>query len=241
MSIFSKLRGAKKDAVVHKKADTAATSGDQAVQKPAKYRHIPTHAAIDALSGAPSSWKAEDRSKIQAQNKRRSAMVTRNNSGYSTPTLARNSSYNGSSWGNEGRPTPHNGTMFRQYDAGVGRSSPLASHGTSTCASKYVQTRHSQKLQISPLSPAVATQPTRTPRPVSPCPHYLLCRTLLTGPQRFLKFVKVIGPITTSITTSATTPVTTSTTTPVTTPITTVHSKARPASSTAFTRAPPER
>ncbi|KAI9696438.1 MAG: hypothetical protein M1836_005716 [Candelina mexicana] len=145
MSIFSKLRGAKKAAAEHKKAET---KNEEPVRKPEKYKHIPTHAAIDALSGAPSSWKAEDRSKIQAQHKRRSAMVSRTTSGFSTPTLVRNSSYNGSTWGNEGRPTPHNTTMFRQYDAGVGRSSPLASHDISPEASCSNSTNSNSSSQI---------------------------------------------------------------------------------------------
>lgn len=138
MSIFSKFRGAKKAADEHKKPQGNNT---EATPKPEKYKHIPTHAAIDALSGAPSSWKAEDRSKIQAQHKRRSAMVSRTTSGFSTPTLVRNSSYNGSTWGAEGRPTPHNTAMFRQHDAGVGRSSPLASNGMSIYTCKHIQRR----------------------------------------------------------------------------------------------------
>ncbi|KAI9792509.1 MAG: hypothetical protein M1835_007794 [Candelina submexicana] len=151
MSIFSKLRGAKKAAAEHKKAET---NNEEPIRKPEKYKHIPTHAAIDALSGAPSSWKAEDRSKIQAQHKRRSAMVSRTTSGFSTPTLVRNSSYNGSTWGNEGRPTPHNTTMFRQYDAGVGRSSPLASHDISPEAScsNSTNSNSSSRKSISALS-----------------------------------------------------------------------------------------
>ncbi|KAI9719628.1 MAG: hypothetical protein M1812_003399 [Candelaria pacifica] len=150
MSIFSKWRGAKKAAAEHKKTES---KGEEPVQKPEKYKHIPTHAAIDALSGAPSTWKAEDRSKIQAQHKRRSAMVSRTTSGFTTPTLVRNSSYNGSSWGNEGRPTPHNSTMFRQHDAGVGRSSPLATNDTSPIASCSNSTNSNSSSQILEIRP----------------------------------------------------------------------------------------
>ncbi|TKA79363.1 hypothetical protein B0A49_01010 [Cryomyces minteri] len=75
MSIFSKIKGAKQAADQHKAAPAAADDKP----KLAPYKHVPTHAAVDALSGAPSSWKAEDRERIIAQNKRRSAM-TRTNS-----------------------------------------------------------------------------------------------------------------------------------------------------------------
>ncbi|KAK5244332.1 hypothetical protein LTR16_007641, partial [Cryomyces antarcticus] len=75
MSIFSKIKGAKQAADQHKAPPAAADDKP----KPAPYKHVPTHAAVDALSGAPSSWKAEDRERIMAQNKRRSAM-TRTNS-----------------------------------------------------------------------------------------------------------------------------------------------------------------
>jgi len=84
----------------------AAESENVVVTVP--YKHIPTHAAVDALSGAPSSWKHEDRPKIKEHHKRRSQMViSRTGSSLSTtsymnaaagpslqaPPLPRNSSY----------------------------------------------------------------------------------------------------------------------------------------------------
>jgi len=123
MSIFAKIRGAKKAAEEHKNA-TANNNTAEVSEKPAAYKHVPTHAAVDALSGAPSTWKAEDRTLIKAQHKRRSAMI-RNNSGLSTVnTLPRTGSYTGSTWtvrGGEGRLKPYNG------DSGLGRS-PMTSH-----------------------------------------------------------------------------------------------------------------
>ena len=88
MSIFSKIKGASQAAKEHKKAKTP----DPGLQKsaPARTRHVPTHAAIDAMLGAPSSWKEIDRSAIRAQHKRRS-MMPQNDSGNSTP-LRRNHS-----------------------------------------------------------------------------------------------------------------------------------------------------
>ena len=94
MSIFSKIKGAKKAANKHKQELAKQNPADAKVA-PVPYKHIPTHAAVDALSGAPSSWKEEDRSAIRAQHKRRSMMM-RNESGLST--LKRNSSYNNSTY-----------------------------------------------------------------------------------------------------------------------------------------------
>jgi len=98
MSIFSKLRNAKKAADKHKGAKAVVET------KPVTpYKHVPTHAAIDALSGAPSSWQHSDRDSIRYQNeKRRSQMgMVRNYSGLSNATsintaINRNSSYNSS-------------------------------------------------------------------------------------------------------------------------------------------------
>jgi hypothetical protein len=71
MSIFSIIRRGRVQAKEHsaKQADKAK---DEAVKLP--YRHVPTHAATDALATAPASWKHDDRPKIKEQNKRRSAM-----------------------------------------------------------------------------------------------------------------------------------------------------------------------
>jgi hypothetical protein len=103
MSVFSKIKLSRKAAKEHK---DKAVDKDAVVKVP--YRHIPTHAAVDALSGAPSSWKQEDRSKIKEHHNRRSQMViSRTGSSLSTtsymnsaagpsshaPPLPRNSSY----------------------------------------------------------------------------------------------------------------------------------------------------
>ncbi|KAJ0167385.1 hypothetical protein CTA2_2942 [Colletotrichum tanaceti] len=71
MSVFSLLKRSRQQAKEHKQKQAEKTA------EPPKqlYRHVPTHAAIDALSGAPSAFKHEDRPKILEQNRRRSAMV----------------------------------------------------------------------------------------------------------------------------------------------------------------------
>ncbi|KAF6842043.1 hypothetical protein CPLU01_00136 [Colletotrichum plurivorum] len=71
MSVFSLIKRSRQQAKEHsqKKAEKEKEPPKQ------PYRHVPTHAAVDALSGAPSSWKHEDRPRIQEQNRRRSAMA----------------------------------------------------------------------------------------------------------------------------------------------------------------------
>ncbi|KAH6688026.1 hypothetical protein F5X68DRAFT_275695 [Plectosphaerella plurivora] len=72
MSVFSKIKRSRQQAKEHtqKEADKAKKEATHA-----PYRHVPTHAAIDALSGAPPSWKHDDRAKIVDLNRRRSAMA----------------------------------------------------------------------------------------------------------------------------------------------------------------------
>jgi hypothetical protein len=70
MSVFSKIKHSRKAAKEHKVKEKEA---EKSATVP--YKHVPTHAAIDALNGAPSSWKSEDLSKIREHHKRRSQMV----------------------------------------------------------------------------------------------------------------------------------------------------------------------
>lgn len=75
MSIFSKIKDAKQAADRHNASEAVARNAPVETKATTiPYRHIPTHAAVDAFSGAPSSWKEEDRSAIRAQNKRRTMM-----------------------------------------------------------------------------------------------------------------------------------------------------------------------
>lgn len=70
MSIFSKVKNAKKAAEQHKRASSQAQAD---FKPPARYKHIPTHAAQDALSCAPTSWTVEEsRAKISAAHRRKS-------------------------------------------------------------------------------------------------------------------------------------------------------------------------
>ena len=84
MSIFSKMKGAKKAADEHKSAK-AHTAADAPVKVP--YKHIPTHAAIDALSTAPSAFREDDRAAIRVQHKRRSELSRHNSELSATTTI----------------------------------------------------------------------------------------------------------------------------------------------------------
>ena len=139
----------KKAAKEHKQKMSQQTISEQ-VPKP-RYKHIPTHAAVDALTGAPSSWKHEDRSKILEHHKRRSMMcVSRTGSALSTrtdhhtptvPSLLRNSSYSSynPTWNDRGDYSYLNEPYQKRkrvsqnpsfIDSGIGPS-PLASSAAS--------------------------------------------------------------------------------------------------------------
>ncbi|KAG9244827.1 hypothetical protein BJ878DRAFT_567234 [Calycina marina] len=73
MSIFSKLSQSRKAAKKHKLK--AAEKEEEVAAAKISYRHLPTHAAVDALNGAPSTWNSSDRDKIREAHKRRSKIV----------------------------------------------------------------------------------------------------------------------------------------------------------------------
>lgn len=74
MSIITKLKGAKKAADDHK----AKTEHEPKPTTTVQYKHVPTHAATDAMTSSPGGWKAEE---IAYQNK---ARLSRIGSDYST-------------------------------------------------------------------------------------------------------------------------------------------------------------
>ncbi|KUJ14396.1 uncharacterized protein LY89DRAFT_137942 [Mollisia scopiformis] len=166
MSVFSKIVMSRKAAKEHKnKVAEKDKEPEQNVKAP--YKHIPTHAAVDALSGAPSSWKHEDRPKIKEHHKRRSQMVISrtgsslshmsymNAAGSATniPPLPRNSSYSSynPTWFDRGGDVYYSNENQRQkpprshsyHDSGIGPSigpSPLASQQQSEGTSFTIPT-----------------------------------------------------------------------------------------------------
>ncbi|KAL8827661.1 MAG: hypothetical protein Q9191_003055 [Dirinaria sp. TL-2023a] len=129
MSIFSKLSQAKKAAKSHKEAQ-AQQKAPEVEDKPIPYKHVVTHAAIDALSGAPSSWREADRAAIKATNEKRRSMATRNSSSLRPmpPRMEHRRSYgaNGGYYTNASGLTVGNPTFS---------PSPLASKGVSPTGS----------------------------------------------------------------------------------------------------------
>jgi hypothetical protein len=91
MSIFGKLRDTKKAADKHKPAEPLA--------KPAPYKHIPTHAAIDSLACAPPCWRhMDDKKAIQAHYKRRSELSRSTNGLSVVTTLHRGDGHKANEW-----------------------------------------------------------------------------------------------------------------------------------------------
>jgi hypothetical protein len=74
MSIFSRLKKSKKAAKMHKKIASEQMNAEELPKPP--YRHIPTHAFFDALTGGPSSWKYGDKIKIVEQHAERRSMIS---------------------------------------------------------------------------------------------------------------------------------------------------------------------
>lgn len=153
MSIFAKIKQSRKAAKEHK--EKVAEKENTVVKVP--YKHVPTHAAVDALSGAPSTWKQDDRQKIKEHHKRRSQMnFSRTASSLSTvsylnsaagpseyqPSTVRNSTYSSHNptWFDRGEqlhsdypaqkrvnPTRNNSSHDSGF-AGPSKPSPLGSH-----------------------------------------------------------------------------------------------------------------
>ncbi|KAH8667550.1 hypothetical protein BGZ60DRAFT_528848 [Tricladium varicosporioides] len=161
MSVFSKIKQSKKAAAEHK---AKAAGKEEVVQAPkAPYKHVPTHAAVDALSGAPSSWKHSDQSKIKEHHQRRSQMViSRAGSTLSTTSflnsaagpspgaasLPRNSSYSSynPTWFDRG------GDVYHSHDSKKRQSQPRAhSYTDSGLGSSIGPSPLSQSEDVSPV------------------------------------------------------------------------------------------
>jgi hypothetical protein len=203
MSIFAKLRMAKK-AADKKKAEKAESEKKAVVP----YRHTPTHAAVDALSGAPSSWQLEDRVSIRYQNHKRMsnrASMIRNYSGISNATTAsiatetslntamnRSSSYVGSDLFATREPQLRLdlrksqlgvGGLYDNYDPHQYRKSLNPRHGKSPLASMPISPSVTPPTE--PVSDSGSSSSSRKSYPTSSCdpstPHHLF--TPLTVPR----------------------------------------------------------
>ncbi|KAF7937974.1 uncharacterized protein EAE97_007770 [Botrytis byssoidea] len=107
MPILSRLKRTKKAIEENKAkvtADEEEKKKDEQETAKASYKHVPSHASVDALFSAPPTWKHEDRPKILEHNRRRSQRtVSRTHSTFSsanatpdgTPAMTRATSYDG--------------------------------------------------------------------------------------------------------------------------------------------------
>ncbi|CAD0087256.1 unnamed protein product [Aureobasidium vineae] len=121
MSIISKLKGAKKAADDHKaKTDEQDTKPVATIP----YKHVPTHAATDAMTSSPGGWKSEE---IAYQNK---ARLSRIGSDYSTrPSTSHTTTTRSNSRPGFNRANSDSSLDFTP--ASQGFSMPLRSTGSS--------------------------------------------------------------------------------------------------------------
>ncbi|KAK3398152.1 hypothetical protein B0T20DRAFT_452962 [Sordaria brevicollis] len=87
MSVFSLIKRSRQAA----KEETAKKAEKEKAEAKVPYKHVPKHAAVDALLGGPTGWKEADRVRIMEENRRRSAMTANGMgmpSGLSTPVHA---------------------------------------------------------------------------------------------------------------------------------------------------------
>ncbi len=82
MSVFGIIRKGRQAAKEHNAKQAEKDKKEQGQEK-VPYKHVPRHAAIDAMAGGPASFRDADRQKIQEQNRRRSALTA---SGYQMPS-----------------------------------------------------------------------------------------------------------------------------------------------------------
>ncbi|KOS18061.1 hypothetical protein ESCO_003158 [Escovopsis weberi] len=68
MSIFSRISKSRQQAKEHN-AKLAEQQKKEEAKQP--YRHVPTHAAADAIASAPPGWRESDRIRIREENHRR--------------------------------------------------------------------------------------------------------------------------------------------------------------------------
>lgn len=103
MSVFSMIRRGRQAAKDHR-AEQAKKEKSEAEKAP--YKHVPRHAATDAMSGGPAGWRENDRVRILEQNRRRSALTASgfNMSGVITPV-------------HPGMPRVHSGLSHVSYPA----------------------------------------------------------------------------------------------------------------------------
>jgi len=156
MSVFSKLKASRKAAKQHK-----AEVEQKEVAVAPKYHHVPTHAAVDALSGAPSGWKHQDSIKIQEHHKRRSAMASRTNSYISTTSFAHSAagpSNSGSQYNRNASYNSYNPTWFDRGGDLSYTNEPVSKRYKSSRGHSYQDSGLGHSIRPSPLASNVQSE-----------------------------------------------------------------------------------
>ena len=74
MGLFSRFKKSGKTDKKEKRLSTTNKRESVNAGRP-KYHHTPTHAAVDALSGAPPSWRKADQQRLREINARKSQLL----------------------------------------------------------------------------------------------------------------------------------------------------------------------
>ncbi|KAM0344246.1 hypothetical protein ACHAPU_007772 [Fusarium lateritium] len=151
MSILSHLKRARD----HK--DTAKTKEVEQpkVVKPTQpYRHIPTHAACDSVNSGPNGARHHDRSKVRAENRKRTAKVV--------------------------ATTMHDNHAIQMNFPGSSTASPFTSGSSSTA---YQASEVDYEGDISPRSQSPVQNYEFSSAPTSPHPISLKGKEIIRGPQ----------------------------------------------------------
>ncbi|KAK8052097.1 hypothetical protein PG993_003482 [Apiospora rasikravindrae] len=182
--MFSIIKKGRQQAKDHS-AKAAEKTKDEETKKP--YRHVPTHAALDAMAGTPSSWRDEERPRILEQHRRRSAMGTNlvRTQGYprdSTMSYVSYSSYNYSYSSTPAlRPQSESRLGYCSYQSSLkgkepewippmvpgvaipmtpsGRASVLSSRGTAQASSSSASVRSEDGIEMKSGKPIAKASP----------------------------------------------------------------------------------
>ncbi len=161
MSIFGKLRRAKQAADSQKGKNAA---GADSKPPPAPYKHTPTHAAADALLGAPGTWREEDKKAIQAQHHKRRSNLNRNQSSLSNvTTLNRDQSFTSTEWGHASDQRKHNSLDWASTAKAPQRSQPPpVGRANYSRASQFAPSQRSSTPNFSGSSQLPPSEPSST-------------------------------------------------------------------------------
>lgn len=137
MSMFSMIKRGRQAAKEHR-AEQAKKEKEEAQKPP--YKHVPKHAAIDAMSGGPGGWRENDRAKIVEQNRRRSAMTASGvgMSGMITPVHA-------------GMPRVHSSLSHVSYPSAYASPVVQLPRGYSYSSMPAGWTPHGREMTYSPI------------------------------------------------------------------------------------------